>query len=387
MIPERNQKFGSIKKNPHQIYDKAKIAHVLDALSTKILPRGTISRIHEETWIPKSTLSDWHRIRTQPGNENWFPNCDGHPNRRMFNQETERQISEEIAQQAGTGLGPTTLALRLMLLDKYAECPNPKYERFCASTTFVSDFMKRNKLSYRKPHGEKRTIISSDHVNTFKHNLEKAYQDYPKERIFNMDETCWKISPTPLKVISKTGVPTVKINASQNQKLSLTAIATVDANGKKLPLWLLVKGKTIRCEKKLGQPNENLIFGHTPNGWANEKILISYLEWIHEKCQKEKCLLIWDVYAAHRSQVIKDKAKELNIELLYVPAGGTSIYQPLDVRIFGELKSRARQKFEHLAFMKKNREITYDESIKILLESWESIPEENIEKSWEIINQ
>ena len=99
------------------------------------------------------------------------------------------------------------------------------------------------------------------------------------------------------------------------------------------------------------------------------------------------CLLIWDVYAAHRSQVIKDKANELNIELLYIPAGATSLYQPLDIRIFGELKSRARQKFEHLAFRKKNREITYEESIKILLESWEAISQESILSSWELINE
>ena len=126
---------------------------------------------------------------------------------------------------------------------------------------------------------------------------------------------------------------------------------------------------------------------HTETGWVNEEILISYLEWLHKNCQNEPCLLIWDVYDAHRSQKVKDKAKELNIELAFVPAGGTSQYQPLDVRIFGELKSRARKKFEHLAFQKKSRNVTYEESLTILAETWESISQESIEKSWEMIKQ
>ena len=62
--------------------------------------------------------------------------------------------------------------------------------------------------------------------------------------------------------------------------------------------------------------------------------------------------MIWDVYAAHRSQKVKDKAKELNI-VAFVRAEGTSQFQTLDVRIYGELKSRARKKLEHLAFQKK----------------------------------
>jgi hypothetical protein len=37
-------------------------------------------------------------------------------------------------------------------------------------------------------------------------------------------------------------------------------------------------------------------------------------------------------------------SEECDIELLFVPAGGTNKYQPLDYRIFGELESRAKAK-------------------------------------------
>ena len=152
-----------------------------------------------------------------------------------------------------------------------------------------------------------------------------------------------------------------------------------------MPLWVIAKGKTSRCEKKFGKSNENLIFAHTESGWSNEEILIQYLEWIHEKCNKEPCALVWDIFPAHQAECVVTKAKELKIELLFVPAGGTSQYQPLDVKVFGELKSRARKKFEHLAFEKQTRNITYEESISILVESWLSISQENIEEAWKII--
>ena len=386
-MDKETEQLPKIKMNPHQVYRQANIGAVLAAISEPHLPRGELARISRETGIPSSTLSDWRRIRKLQDHENWYPNCNGHPNRRMLDPETENELANEIANQAASGLGPTAHTIHSLALEKYARNPNLKYERFCASTTFVSDFMKRHGLSFRKPHGERRTTVSEDHVRYYQEKLENAFRVYPKERIFNMDETCWKISNTPLKVVNKIGVPTVKISSSQNQKISLTAIATIDASGAKLPIWIIAKGKTSRCETKFGKPNENLIFCHTVNGWATEEILISYLEWIHAKCNGEPCFLIWDVYAAHRAEIVQNKARELNIELLFVPAGGTSQYQPLDVRIFGELKSRARKKFEHLAFKKKNRDITYEESISILLKSWEAISQESIEKSWKIIKQ
>ena len=384
-MQKKLKKLKKIKSNRHDTYAPKDIQPVLDILTESELPRGTLTRIQEATGIPKSTLSYWHQKRN--ANKDWFPNCQGHPNRRVFSKETEASMAEEIIQQADSGFGPTTLSLKMKALKEFSLSGSPKFERFCASTTFVSDFMERNNLSYRKPHAERRTNISDEYVQIFQDKLKIIFQKYPKERIFNMDETCWKISNTPAKVIHKIGVPTIKIQSVQNEKLTLTAIATIDANGSKLPLWIIAKGKTNRSEKKFGKSNENLIFTHTERGWANDEVLISYLEWIHNKANGEPCALVWDIFPAHQAENVKLKAQELQIELIFVPAGGTSKYQPLDVKVFGELKSRARKKFEHLAFKNQTRNITYQESIEILLESWLSISQENIEKSWELIKQ
>ena len=38
----------------------------------------------------------------------------------------------------------------------------------------------------------------------------------------------------------------------------------------------------------------------------------------------------------------KEKARALDIELVFVPPGCTDIVQPLDIKVFGALKSYAR---------------------------------------------
>jgi hypothetical protein len=60
-------------------------------------------------------------------------------------------------------------------------------------------------------------------------------------------------------------------------------------------------------------------------------------------------MLILDVYKAPRTLKLKQRAHDLNIELVFAPAGGTSLCQRLDRRIFGELKCRARHAFFQLA--------------------------------------
>jgi hypothetical protein len=49
----------------------------------------------------------------------------------------------------------------------------------------------------------------------------------------------------------------------------------------------------------------------------------------------QPCVLILDVYSAHQTDVVMAAAEECDLELLFLQASGTSEYQPLDYRMFG----------------------------------------------------
>jgi hypothetical protein len=96
-------------------------------------------------------------------------------------------------------------------------------------------------------------------------------------------------------------------------------------------------------------------------------------------------MLIMDVYAAHRTDRVKNRALELGIEILYVPSGGTAQFQHLDARIFGELKSRAHAEFHRFTASQGFRGATYEESIKILRTCWEKISSDNVQQAWSTV--
>jgi hypothetical protein len=49
--------------------------------------------------------------------------------------------------------------------------------------------------------------------------------------------------------------------------------------------------------------------------------------------------------SSHRTKPILATAEALDVELLFVPAGGTARFQPMDRQILGELKARGRADF------------------------------------------
>jgi hypothetical protein len=74
---------------------------------------------------------------------------------------------------------------------------------------------------------------------------------------------------------------------------------------------------------------------------------------------------------------VKERAQELGIELVFIPAGMTSEYQPLDHRIFGSLKARTRaQLTRHV--MSADEELMIWASIGILLDSWRCVGDEEV---------
>jgi hypothetical protein len=57
------------------------------------------------------------------------------------------------------------------------------------------------------------------------------------------------------------------------------------------------------------------------------------------------CALVLGVYPGHRTERVIATAEANNVELLFVPAGGTGRFGPMDRLIFGDLKAQARAEF------------------------------------------
>ena len=90
-------------------------------------------------------------------------------------------------------------------------------------------------------------------------------------------------------------------------------------------------------------------------GWINESIMIRYLNHLHRYNKGKSYALVLDVYPAHRTLNVKEAARALDITLIYVPANGTGIYQPLDRRLFGIIKSKLRSLAKLKIFSGKDR--------------------------------
>jgi len=55
--------------------------------------------------------------------------------------------------------------------------------------------------------------------------------------------------------------------------------------------------------------------------------------------EDQKALLIWDVFRAQMTDVMKQKLSSLHIECVYVPANMTHFFQPLDLTVNGSANS------------------------------------------------
>jgi hypothetical protein len=78
--------------------------------------------------------------------------------------------------------------------------------------------------------------------------------------------------------------------------------------------------------------------------------------------------LILDEYLTHETDNFKAKAQSLGAFLLWIPKGGTEIYQPLDHRVYGALKAKGRAKWG-IFYFKHNRSCDRAIAGSLLVES------------------
>ena len=116
---------------------------------------------------------------------------------------------------------------------------------------------------------------------------------------------------------------------------------------------------------------------------TNDDVMVFYLRKIRELVG-EPCALILDQYAAHVSETTKRTAEECNIRLVYIPVSGTDVYQPLDLRVFGALKSAACSMIYDKIF-ETDGSLTKPQAADLFVKIWKKMNINVIKSAWIMI--
>jgi hypothetical protein len=385
---------------------------IVECLSQEEIPVGCLRQLHEATTIPIGTFKSWrcglrsdppripyeqpsniskraltpaqeealaHRIRADFIDQKKF--CPLQMVQRMAMQ--IHRESYEIGGADRLGIQQRSRDLNDIIVQRNDEefvlFGAKKRPPFKASRRWRGTFMKRNGLSKRKPHTKRRPSLNPDDIQRHREQMRNVLSQFPPDRVINMDETSWKLLNHGFVTVANTGSETVECLFAGDPTMCLTAIAAIDAVGGKLPIWILARGTTPRCERRYRTDEAlsraiaqgHLVVSHQQNGWTDAQVAGDYLRWLRTRFASGEIVLVWDVFISHRCQETKELAAQLGIRLEFIPPGATADCQPLDRRLFGNLKSRARARFDEIWAV--DHEPSMEESIAMLLDAWKSI--------------
>lgn len=287
------------------------------------------------------------------------------------------------------------LAMQLVASGLGPRNKNQGRMRFRHSHSWRKGFFRRNGLASRRFHHKRRSLVDDTIVCSFLNEYELAKQQFKFRNIYNVDETSWRIINNRLFTIANKGQDEVTCVFKEDEKACLTVIAGIARDGTKLPLWVIVSGLTECVHKKFTEDDRiskairyhKLVITHSPNGWSDADVARQYIAWLHERNDGEPKYLIWDIYSAHRAEEVKDFAIQNDVSLGFVPSGQTGEWQPLDYRIFGSLKQRAKERFDAAvaAALVRGEEYqpSFNDALIMLLEVWLLIDQEEILNAWQ----
>jgi hypothetical protein len=256
--------------------------------------------------------------------------------------------------------------------------------QFKCSRPFILEFRKRHLYSLRRPSLKRRPTVNENQIAEFTARVKQLLKKYTADRVINVDETNWRTVAAGFLTWGLKGADSVQCNIDNDDKEGVTVIGAIDAAGKKLPLTVVGKGKTLRCLAgyELGA---DVWKAYSESGWTTSDVMCGYFHELRRKLfPTGDVLLILDTYAAHRSADVRAVATLYEIELVFIPPGCTDRLQPLDRKVFGALKSFARQQWRrhyHETFGAKVKRSTIAQG---LVEAWNRLTPKPIEAAWEI---
>lgn len=274
----------------------------------------------------------------------------------------------------------------------------PQLHDFHASNGWVELFMERKKISLRKVTKNTTTIPVNAIalIQTFRDDITGTIDRFgiPMRLLFNMDETFVLFDFRPLYTLNEKGAKSVDIRTSRsNAKLGCTVTLCVAANGDKLPAHITVPRRgfvrQLNALEDYELP-ENVIVTSSQTGWVKEETIHHWLDEVFSPHIQEAqhFMLVVDRYRVHRTENFGVRVTEDGGLLNFIPAGCTSLVQPLDLTVMRSFKCHTRNAWK--TWKKENTDETgrcepigLRDVVGIVSSAWDAVIPEVIENGFE----
>ncbi|KAG3194980.1 hypothetical protein PC128_g8849 [Phytophthora cactorum] len=198
----------------------------------------------------------------------------------------------------------------------------------------------RHGFVQRTPSGLKEKLRDMIAVrDEFAKTFNTSYGSFDASLIYNTDETGIYYDSPPSKVLSEKVKP-ASVTAKQKHPARLTAVCTIRADGKKLPLLFIVQGQPDGKieQEELDTYPKGIIYTVQKKAWMDSRVWEFYVRsFLANNISKGFALLVdnLDCHVSPESEAIV--SDELGSTLQSLPNNATSVCQPLDVGIMGPL--------------------------------------------------
>ncbi|KAH9151337.1 hypothetical protein AeRB84_006025, partial [Aphanomyces euteiches] len=172
------------------------------------------------------------------------------------------------------------------------------------------------------------------------------YSDYKASEILNVDETGIYYDMPPRRIWAEVGGSS-KVDKSEKHSDRLTAVLTIRADGRKLPILFIVHGKPggkIEADEIHSYPDGH-VYAVQEEAWMDERAWQVYLQYLlkNELVAETPSVILADNLACHVSHAsVETICLDLCASLEALPPNSTSVCQPLDVGVMGPLKAKMR---------------------------------------------
>ena len=218
--------------------------------------------------------------------------------------------------------------------------------------------------------------------------IRTLWRTVPRRDIINADETAFVLYVTGFYRWARKGTEAVQIPTYGDEKLSYTVMVAVTAALTKLPIRVIVKGKTTKAERSLGAVDREIWDSdHSKKGWMTLETMLRWLQRLRdlpEYADGHPVHLILDSYSAHRCSEVRTMATSLGIHLHFIPAGLTDSMQPLDRYVFGAMKSSYRRIARERMAEPGAGKLTKKDFIINLLAAWGAVNQRTLGRAWDV---